>query len=217
VTIDVASLADQAVSVAIVLIVPSRRRISWLLHGRSFGAKARGCWRCASFAPPVSMALRPTETSGGRRSIELRTERLSLRDVVVAERRPIGSADENVRGAACTIRSARVPVLPGCEIRWVLGTMPRACLPTRASAARKQNSNPRGFRCQRLSTLPGLRPMTARPSLRRSGRLERGFSSRAELPQPGVPEAVHRHLRADRCMRRTRPSEAASGRPTAGS
>lgn len=90
---------------------------------------AKGPWVLAlrQLCTPVSMALRPTETGGERRSIELRREWIALRKVATAERRPIGSTDENARGAAGTIRSARVPVLPGCEILEATRVMTEAC------------------------------------------------------------------------------------------
>jgi hypothetical protein len=95
----------------------------WLLYRRSFGTQARRCWRCTSLAPPVSMALRSTETSGRMRSIELLGEWMTLRAVAATERRPLGSADEDVRGAARAICSTRLPVPPGCDIRLACVTM----------------------------------------------------------------------------------------------
>jgi hypothetical protein len=99
--------------------------------------EARGCWRCTSFAPRVSMVRSPTETGGERRSIELQTEWIALREVAAAERRPIGLTDENVRGAALTIRSARLPVLPGCDIPLVVVTMP-VSMPRRVGGGSKK-------------------------------------------------------------------------------
>lgn len=101
----------------------ARRRISGLLHRRSFGSKPRGHWRCASFAPSVSMSFLVIETESGRRSIDLRGETNALRGVVTAERRPIGSTDKCVRGVACTIRNTQVPVHPGRDTRLVVVTI----------------------------------------------------------------------------------------------
>jgi hypothetical protein len=63
------------------------------------------------------MVLRPTETGGDARVIELATSEPTVRTRAAIGRWPIGPTGE-ARCTAFTVRSApTLPVHPGCEIR----------------------------------------------------------------------------------------------------
>lgn len=106
------------------------------------------------------MVLRPTETGGEVRAIELAKSEPTVRTSAAIERWPIGPTGE-ARRTAFTVRSAStLPVHPGCEIRWALTRMQESLRTWVARSTGK--SNPlRAIFLARLRTTHSWRPKFA--------------------------------------------------------
>ena len=93
------------------------------------------------------MARSPTETGEEARDVELARSEPTVRKDAAIERWPIEPTDR-VRCAACTVRSAKVPVLPGCEIL-VLDRVMRVSMPPGArGCSAKKETGAQVFSCR---------------------------------------------------------------------